>query len=167
LNSNSDIAKVELTGDIVKKLEDNTFNVSVKRDDIEYIISAEEFTISNVANNLGVSENDLKDIKVEVKIAKLDSSIVQNYNDVAKSNGSELIFPPVAFEIIATTTKSDGTYSHVPTQVTREEAMTMYKNAMSITHLVGNDANRYQVYTDYSEAAQAINNLLVESNLIN
>ncbi|WP_417201816.1 S-layer homology domain-containing protein [Acetoanaerobium sticklandii] len=364
-NSTSDIAKVELTGDIVKKLEDSAFNVSVKRDTVEYIIPAEEFTISKVAENLGVSEVDLKDIKVEVKITKLDSRVIQNYDEVAKSNGAELIFPPVAFEILATTTNSDGTtskiginkfdnyverimeipagvdpskittgivfnpdgtYNHVPTQVfskdgrwyaklnsltnsnysvlynpvrvksvdnhwakesvnemasrliifnsesfepnksitradfaeyivralglyseglnhnnkfkdisinderaiaifianeygivsgykdgtfkpnaliTREEAMTMYKNAMSITNLTGNDANRYKIYTDfsnvstwasgyvkevlaahvfngtskttispksnltYAEAATAIRNLLLESNLIN
>lgn len=299
-----------------------------------------------------------------MKITKLDEKVVEKYNEVAKANGAELVFPPVEFEIVAKTTKidattqeqpinkfnnyvegvmeipagvdsskittgivfnSDGTYSHVPTevyqkdgkwyaklnsltnsdysviwnpvavksvenhwskdtvndlasrliifnpdefepneaitrgdfaeyivralglyredtthennfkdvsatgertlailiaseygvvsgysdgafrgdsQITREEAMAMYQRAMKITKLVGNDENRFQNYTDYSqvgdwaatyvkevlsahvfigttgttispkasltyaEAAQAIRNLLVESELI-
>jgi len=105
----SEVAKVELTGDIIKKLEENTFDVSVKRDNIEYVIPAEEFTISKVAENLGVPENDLVDIKVEVKISKLDEKVIEKYNQVAKGNGTELVLPPVSFEVIAKTQKEDGT----------------------------------------------------------
>ncbi len=109
----SDVIKVELTGDIVKKLEGNNFDVSVKRDNIEYIIPAEEFTISKVAENLGILEKDLHEIKVEVKIAKLDEKVVEKYNEVAKANGAELVFPPVEFQIVAKTTKPDGTKADV------------------------------------------------------
>lgn len=112
-DTKADIVKVELTGDIVKKLETNTFDVSIKRDNVEYIIPAEEFTISKVAENLGVQEKDLGNIKIEVKIAKLDQAVVDRYNAVANANGAELIFPPVAFEIVAKTTKADGTTADV------------------------------------------------------
>ena len=108
-DTKSEVVKVELTGDIVKKLEKNTFDVSVKRDNVEYVIPAEEFTISKVAENLGVLEKDLKDIKVEVQITKLDKTVVERYNEVAKTNGAELLFPPVAFEVVAKTTRADGT----------------------------------------------------------
>lgn len=109
----SEVAKIELTGDIVKKLGKNSFDVSIKRDVVEYIIPAEEFTISNVAERLGVSETDLEDIKVEIQIRKLDETVIAKYNEVAKANGSELVFPPVEFEIVAKTTKSDGTTEEV------------------------------------------------------
>ncbi len=104
----SEVVKVELTGDIVKKLEENNFDVSVKRDNVEYIIPAEEFTISKVAENLGVTETDLVDIKVEVKITKLDEKVIEKYNEVANANGAELVFSPVSFEVMAKTTKADG-----------------------------------------------------------
>ncbi len=159
-DTQSEIAKVQLTGDIVKKLEENNFDISVKRDDIEYIIPAEEFTISKLAENLGVIENSLVDINIEVKITKLSPSVVAKYNEVAKSKGAELVFPPVSFELIAKTTNidgstreieinnfrnyverimeiptgvdpnkittgvvfnSDGTYSHVPTEVFQKD----------------------------------------------
>ncbi|WP_169515405.1 S-layer homology domain-containing protein [Anaerovorax odorimutans] len=108
-DTKSQVAKVELTGDIVKKLEQETFDVSIKRENIEYVIPAQEFTISKVAENLDVTEKDLEDIKVEVKITKLDQKLVEKYNEVAKVNGAELVFSPVEFEIVAKTTKTDGT----------------------------------------------------------
>lgn len=100
--------RVELTGDIVKKLEEKKFEVSVKRDDVEYIIPAEEFTISNVAQNLGVAEEDLEDIKVEIRITKLDETLALAYEEETSSSGAEIIFPPVAFEVVAKTTKVSG-----------------------------------------------------------
>jgi len=109
----SDVAKVELTGDIIKKLEENSFNVSIKRDTIEYVIPAEEFAISSVAKNLDVLESNLVDIKLEVQIARLDEAVVKKFNEVAKANGSELVFPPVSFEVVAKTTKADGTTGEV------------------------------------------------------
>ncbi|MBN2899216.1 MAG: hypothetical protein JXO44_10630, partial [Clostridia bacterium] len=112
-DTKSAVVKVELTGDIVKKLETNTFDVSVKRENIEYIIPAEEFTISTVAKNLGILEKDLGNIKVEVQITKLDQNVVDKYNEVAKANGAEFVFPPVAFDVVAKTTKADGTSSEV------------------------------------------------------
>ena len=105
----SEIAKVELTGDIVKKLEKNTFDVSIKRNNVEYLIPAEEFTISSVADKLGISEASLQEIKIEVKITKLGENVIASYNKVAEKNGAELVFPPVEFEIVAKTTKADGT----------------------------------------------------------
>jgi len=119
-DTKSEVAKVELTGDIVKKLEENTFDVSVKRDNVEYIIPAAEFTISKVAANLGIQEKALADIKVEVKITKLDEKVVEKYNEVAKTNGAELVFPPVQFEITAKTTNIDGT--------TKEHSINKFSN---------------------------------------
>lgn len=108
-DTQSEVSRVELTGNIVKKLEENAFDVSVKRGQVEYIIPADEFTISKVASKLGILEDDLKSIKVEVQIAKLDQTLTAKYNDFAKENGAELVFPPVSFEVVAKTTKADGT----------------------------------------------------------
>ncbi|MBF4695975.1 S-layer homology domain-containing protein [Fusibacter sp. Q10-2] len=112
-DTKTDVAKVELTGDIIKKLEENIFNVSVKRDNVEYVIPAEEFTIDKVAENLGVLEKDLESIKIEVRITKLDETMVAKYNVKAKANGAELVFPPTAFELDAKITKDDGTTEKV------------------------------------------------------
>lgn len=112
-DSKSDVAKVELTGDIVKKLEAGAFDVSVKRDNVEYKIPAAEFTISKVAEHMGISENELKQIKLEVQIQKLDKAMIEKYSDSVKSSGAQLVLPAIAFDVVAKTTKSDGTSSLV------------------------------------------------------
>lgn len=112
-DKDSDIAKVALTGDIVKKLENNNFNVMVTRNGITYDIPAKEFTIENVANNLDVKASELRDIEIEIKITKANDIAVAAYEKVVRENQSEIIFPPVEFEITAKTTKTDGTEEHV------------------------------------------------------
>ena len=107
-NQNADVVKVQLTGDIVKKLEANSFDVIIKRGNVEYVILAEELTISKLAESLSVLDKDLQDIKVEVQITNLPQSVVKQYSKIAKVNGAELVFPPVAFEIVAKTIQSDG-----------------------------------------------------------
>ena len=104
---------MELTGDIIKKLEQNAFTVSVKNNDIEYMIPAKEFTISNVAETLNIQETDLKAITVDVRITKLDEQTIETYNKVAQANGAELIFPPASFEVVAKTTRTDGSTEEV------------------------------------------------------
>lgn len=104
----SEVDLVELTGDLVKKLEALDSNISVKRQDIEYVIPAEDFTISKVAEKFSIKEKDLKDIKIEIKIGKLDKTTVEKYNEIVKSNGGELIFSPVSFEVVAKITREDG-----------------------------------------------------------
>lgn len=113
LDLSSDITRVQLTGDIVKKLEKHAFKVAVIRGNVEYVIPAEEFTISEVAQSLSVPEKDLQDIKIEVKITTLSQLMVSQFNKVAQSNGSELLFPPTAFEVVAKTMNSNGTTQEV------------------------------------------------------
>lgn len=112
-NQSADVVKVQLTGDIVKKLEANAFNVTIKRNNIEYVIPAEELTISKLAESLYVLDKDLQDIKIEVQITNLPQRVVNQYTEIAKENGAELVFPPVAFEVVAKTIQSDGKIGEV------------------------------------------------------
>ena len=112
-DKDSEILSFELTGDTVKKLEENDFEVSVNNNDVEYIIEAKEFTISKVAEALNILEKDLQKINVEVRIIKPDEKIVEQYSQMVKANGSELVFPPVSFEVVATTTRTDGSTGKV------------------------------------------------------
>jgi uncharacterized repeat protein (TIGR02543 family) len=112
-DKDSEVLSFELTGDTVKKLEENDFEVSVNNNDVEYIIPAKEFTISKVAEALNIIEKDLQKIKVEVRITKSDDKAIEQYNQMAKANGSELVFPPVSFEVVANTTRTDGSTGKV------------------------------------------------------
>ena len=109
----SDIVNVNLTGDIVRRLEDNNFTVSVTRDNIQYNIPASELTINDVANKLGVDSSELQNIVVEVQIANVSEEVMDLYRKVVEENENELILPPVNFNITAKTTKADGTTEDV------------------------------------------------------
>ncbi len=109
----SEVAKVALTGDIVRKLEEETFVVSVKRHSVEYVIAAEEFTINKVAESMGIEATKLDEITVEVKISRVDEALVKKYTESAEANGADLQFPPTSFEVIAKTTKTDGTTEEI------------------------------------------------------
>lgn len=106
-----DNATVQLTGDIVKKMEKEDFDLSIKKDKVEYMIPASEITIDKVADILGVAPKDLKDINIEVKINKVSDEVLAKYNEVAKQFKNEFVVPPVDFEIVAKTTGTDGKVS--------------------------------------------------------
>ena len=109
----SEVVSFQLTGDTVKKLEENAFNISVKNNDIEYIIPAKELTISKVAETLNILDRDLIDIKIEVRIKKIEELVIEKYKQFVEDNGSELIFPPVTFEVVANTIRIDGSTDEV------------------------------------------------------
>ena len=109
----SEIVVFQLSGDTINNLEENAFNVSVKNNNIEYIIPAKELRISEVAKELNILVKDLKEIEVEIRIIKIDEKIIEKYNQMAKTNGVELIFSPVSFEVVAYTTGEDGSKDEV------------------------------------------------------
>lgn len=108
-NTEAKVVRVGLDGDFVKKLYENSFAFSVKIDNVEYIMPAEVFNIEKVAADLNVPEEKPKDIKVELRITKLDEKVVERYRNIAIANGTELIFPPVKFEVVAKVLRSHGT----------------------------------------------------------
>lgn len=97
-----------LTGDIVKKMEDNEFTLAVNTDKIDYIIPAKEVGIEKVASTLGVTAESLKDIEVSVEIQDIDESIAKEITEKAKAGGYDIVFPPVEFKVVAKTTTKDN-----------------------------------------------------------
>jgi hypothetical protein len=112
-DSTADRMIVGLNGDIIKKMDENELMLSIKETTIEYIIPAKEVTIEKIASDLGVDLNNLKDIDVEVRITKIDDQVTKIMEDLAKSLGHALVFPPVEFGLFAKTTTKDGITSEV------------------------------------------------------
>ena len=91
----------KLTGDIVKKMEENEFKLSIKSSDINYVIPAKEVGIESVAEKLSISKNKLQKIEVEVKIEKVREELAKKIEKNAKANDYEVVFPPVNFNVVA------------------------------------------------------------------
>lgn len=112
-NTGAQVAAVDLSGDLLKNLEKNTVVISIKHNDVEYVIPAAEFNIGRVAETLGVPESQLLNIQVEVKISKVDAAAVELYKKAAAKNNDEILVTPITFEIKARATKADGTAAEV------------------------------------------------------
>lgn len=104
---------VNLTGDVVKKMEDNNFKMSVQQDMVEYIIPAKEISVTQVATKLGVAPADLKNIAVEVRISKSDSAQTVKFVSSVESTSATVVVKPIEFEVVAKTTTSSGQVSEV------------------------------------------------------
>lgn len=93
----------KLTGEIVKKMDENEFKLSIKTNDISYVIPAKEIRIESIAQKLGIKADKLKEIEVEVKIDKADDALAKQIEERAKAKDYEIVFPPVNFAIAAKT----------------------------------------------------------------
>jgi len=97
-----------LNGEVIKKMEDHAFKLSIQSEDITYIISAKEVGIDNVAKEIGVASDDLSSIEVEVAINRVSDQALSQLEKITKANDYELVFPPVTFEITAKTKTIKG-----------------------------------------------------------
>lgn len=105
--------KTVLTGDVVKRMEDERYKLSITADDVSYLIPAKEIAISQVAKLLNIKENSLASIEVQVSIKKLDGPESVDLINKLKKEPFEVIFPPVAFDILAKTTDYQGKVNEV------------------------------------------------------
>jgi len=110
---NADSLKTLLTGDVVKRMGDRKFDLSIEVDNIEYIIPAEQIGIESVAGILSVDSDSLKSIEVEILIEKLDNAKVEEIKKRAELNDYEILVTPVEFNVVAKTETSSGEETEV------------------------------------------------------
>ncbi|MDW7667310.1 MAG: InlB B-repeat-containing protein [Bacillota bacterium] len=105
---NPDRVTSKLTGDIVKRLEDEKFNINIKTDSTEYELPAEEITITKVSKQLGVEENSLEKIEVSIEINKASSSEERQAVLRGREEGYRVLTTPIEFTVKAKTTSNTG-----------------------------------------------------------
>lgn len=116
-DTTSSQVKVSLTGDIVKLLENNNFTIKTNRNVLSYNIPAKEFSIDKVAQSMGVDQDKLKSIEVDIVITQSDEDVAEEYEKKILENNAVLVTKPVQFEIYARTRDSDG--NEQETRITR------------------------------------------------
>ncbi|TCO75046.1 InlB B-repeat-containing protein, partial [Marinisporobacter balticus] len=110
---NADKITTALTGDIIKNMDAHEFKLLVKVKGLSYSIPAKEIGIEKVASRLGVKNESLKQIKVEVRIEKATEAIVDEITKKAKQNNYGIVAPPVEFKVVAKTTSENGEENEV------------------------------------------------------
>jgi hypothetical protein len=97
-----------ISGDTVEKLEQKNYEISINMDNVKYSLPAREIDIKKVAKEMGIDEEDVEDINIEISI-KYTEGIQNKLIDIeAAKKECEIIFPPVEFEITAITELENG-----------------------------------------------------------
>ena len=104
----NNVVKAQLTGDLVKEMENDAFELTVSSNDIDYTIPAKEVKISTIATSLGIAEENLEDIVVDIIVDKIDDETSASIIAQAKNGNLEVIYPPVSFTVEATVKTADG-----------------------------------------------------------
>lgn len=103
----SDQVLVKLTGDIVKKMDENQFVISIETPKANYLLPAEEVNILEVAK-LFESESNLRNIVIDIKVNNLDENALVEAKALVENNGStKMLIAPLEFKIIATASDTD------------------------------------------------------------
>ncbi|REE78569.1 S-layer family protein [Paenibacillus taihuensis] len=97
----SEVTNGILTGNLVQQLVDKQATVTISTPEASYTIGAEQ--LLSALNGQLEDGVKLSDVKVELHIAKPDTSQQQAAQDAANRNGVVLVGAPVVFEIIAST----------------------------------------------------------------
>lgn len=113
VDTSANLTVIGLTGEIVKMLDQNNFDVLIKKGTTTYSIPAKELTVDAVAQKLSISQDQLKSIKFEIQMQQLTVEQQKSLNDKVKANNSEIMIQPIEFKIIAKVEKTDGTSATV------------------------------------------------------
>ncbi|QGG47220.1 S-layer homology domain-containing protein [Heliorestis convoluta] len=90
-----------LTGDIVKKMEQNEFSLVIDTGEVAYILPARDIAIEEIASLLQVGADSLAEIDIEVDIVKVDGENAQEIAAQAMAKNYEVLVPPVEFQVVA------------------------------------------------------------------
>ena len=105
VSSDADNIEVALTGDIIRKMDDNGFTLNVSYDSVSYLIPADEIKINDLAVQLG-AEN-LTDVEIKVEFQAPDAAILAKITEQAQAKDYEIVIPPLNFEVFAVNTNTN------------------------------------------------------------
>ena len=94
----SDIAEGELTGQMIKNMENRKAVLEIRTDNVSYKLPAREIDIDTISDKLG-SDVELKDIKVTVRISDLNKEAVKLVEDVYKKGAFQVVMPSFDFKV--------------------------------------------------------------------
>ncbi|MGS0763184.1 S-layer homology domain-containing protein [Syntrophomonas curvata] len=97
----SDIVVGELTGQMVKNMENKQAILEVKTDSATYILPAQQIRIDEISAQFA-SNVELKDIKVQIQMATPAGEIVKVVENSARTGEFTIVAPPIEFNVRCT-----------------------------------------------------------------
>ncbi|OPX91677.1 S-layer homology domain-containing protein [Pelotomaculum sp. PtaB.Bin117] len=101
VSTDADTVIGQLTGQMVKSMEQKSAVVEIKTENASYTLPAAQINIDDVSAPLGQNV-ELKDINVNIDIARSTDETVQFVEDAAEKNNYTIVVPPVDFKVTCT-----------------------------------------------------------------
>lgn len=101
VNMKSDVVVGELTGQMVKNMEQKQAVVEIKTENASYTLPAQQININSISEQLGKSVN-LQDIKVSIEISKPPAETVKIVENSAAKGEFMIVAPPLDFTVKST-----------------------------------------------------------------
>lgn len=101
VDTKSDIVVGELNGQMIKDMESKQDTLEIRTGNASYFLPAQEIDIAAVSTQLGQSVA-LKDIKIQVTIAKSTTDTIKVVEDSANKGNFVIQIPPMDFTVKAT-----------------------------------------------------------------
>ncbi|MCG9967590.1 S-layer homology domain-containing protein [Pelotomaculum terephthalicicum JT] len=101
VSTDADTVIGQLTGQMVKSMEQKSAVVEIKTENASYTLPAAQINIDDVSAQLGQNV-ELKDINVNIEIARSTDETVQFVEDAAEKNNYTIVVPPVDFKVTCT-----------------------------------------------------------------
>lgn len=106
-------SQVNLNGQTVKNLENKALDLIVNAGDVQYVIPSREFSIDQVAQQLGVPSEELTKVEVSISMVNVSAEWIDEVKEKLQVGADQLLVTPVNFEITCTAEASDGTKRQV------------------------------------------------------
>lgn len=148
VTASSDVVVGQLNGQTVKNLENKEATLEITTDAASYSLPAAQINIDAVSSQLG-TQVSLKDIVVQVRIAKSNDNMVKIVENAGTQGGLKIIVPPVDFTITCTYNNKTVEVSQFNAYVERSIPIPEGVDAQKITTAViaGPDGKMMQVPT--------------------
>ncbi|WP_283410804.1 cadherin-like beta sandwich domain-containing protein [Anoxynatronum buryatiense] len=91
-----------LTADLLQKMAQLDIDFSIVTEKLTYQMPAKAFNLAAMADALSVDSDSLHDMEIELHITYVGEETIQRMNKKAQLQGYEVLFPPVAFNVVAT-----------------------------------------------------------------
>ena len=97
-----------LTSNILQKMVEEDFKLSIQTENIQFMIPAEEISHNRIAEVLGLPMKRLREVTVEVTIENADDDLATQIREKAITERMEVMAKPVSFRIEVTATMDNG-----------------------------------------------------------
>ena len=97
-----------INGDVIKRMNENNFSLSLSAPSIRYTIPAEEISIDSLSKNLNINPSEIETSELQIEMDKVTDAIFKKISLDAEQNNYQIVVHPVEFKITSKVVLKSG-----------------------------------------------------------